>query len=457
MCREDNCEKIKQLQASWDVERKSFNEKIQALEKELEKYKKPPKDSSNSSIPPSKDPYRKPYPKREKTNKKPGAQPGHEGKTKMLSDNPDKIIELYPEICPQCGNNHFIETNKVIERKQEVDIPPIVSITTEYQQKAGMCMHCGKISRGIFPERLKSPVTIGERIRAIIDYLKVVDLLSFEKIANTLNDVFGMPICTGSVHDKFVETGERLESVYEEIKEQLKSGSLICSDETEAKINGKKAHTWVFLNYFYCLYLTVFSRGFKVVEKTIGEKFKGSWVSDRYNGQLKIEAKHQFCLLHLLRNCNYPIQAENSKWAQRFKAFLKEIMKFRKQQGDNYNPVEVKNFRKIKEFKKEWDKIFEKPPPKEEELKLYKGLIGKKDQVLLFLDDPEVPYENNASERALRNRVVHRKITGGFRTDKGAYIYDIVSSVVETLRRQGKNIIEELTILLGKSQPLLST
>lgn len=459
MCKEDKCKIVKSLQnkvSQLETKVEKSDAKIKELEAELEKYKKPPKDSSNSSIPPSKDPYRKPYPKREKSDKKPGAQPGHKGTTKMLSDNPDKIIELYPPKCTCCGNNGFIKIDKVLERRQETEIPPIVSVTTEFQLFAGICTRCGQISRGVFPERLKSPVVFGERIGAIISYLKVVDILSFEKVANTLTDVFGVSIAVGSTHNKFVEVGEILEPTYEQIGENLKSGSIIKSDETEAKINGKKAHTWIFLNDFYCLFATRFSRGFEVVKELIGESFKGTWVSDRYSGQLKIAAKHQLCLVHLVRNCKYPIQAEKSKWAEKLKTFLQDIMDFRKKQGASYNPLEVDNFRKIEEYKRKWDEIFEKPPPKEEELKLYNGLRGRKDQVLLFLSDSKIPYENNASERGVRNRVIHRKITGGFRNSKGAYIYDIVSSVVETFKMQEKNVIEELTTLIGKNQPLLS-
>ena len=69
-------------------------EKIEKLEKELEQYRKPQKDSSNSSIPPSNNKWEKKYPLKEKTNRKTGGQNGHKGTNKAYIENSDEIINL---------------------------------------------------------------------------------------------------------------------------------------------------------------------------------------------------------------------------------------------------------------------------------------------------------------------------------------------------------------------------
>ena len=108
-------------------------------------------------------------------------------------------------------------------------------------------------------------------------------------------------------------------------------------------------------------------------------------------------------------------------------------------------------------IKQKFNQHFEKPPPKTEENKLFRSLMGRIDQLLTFLDHPEVPYDNNGSERAVRNRVIHRKVTGGFRTIDGARQHDIIASVIETAKRQGKNVFDHLILLLRQNQLLLST
>jgi transposase len=83
--------------------------------------------------------------------------------------------------------------------------------------------------------------------------------------------------------------------------------------------------------------------------------------------------------------------------------------------------------------------------------------MGRIDQLLTFLDHPQAPYDNNGSERAVRNRVIHRKVTGGFRTIEGARQHDIIASVIETAKRQGQNVFDHLLFLLRHNQTMLST
>ena len=64
-------------------------------------------NSSNSSIPPSKDKNR---PKRTKSllkssNKPLEGQPSHKGNTLKMVSNPDKVIDLVPNYCEDCGNS----------------------------------------------------------------------------------------------------------------------------------------------------------------------------------------------------------------------------------------------------------------------------------------------------------------------------------------------------------------
>jgi transposase len=66
----------------------------------------------------------------------------------------------------------------------------------------------------------------------------------------------------------------------------------------------------------------------------------------------------------------------------------------------------------------------------------------------VFLERGDVCPTNNASERALRPSVVHRKGTGGFRSEWGAAAYATFLSVVQTLQREGEDRFENLLALL---------
>ncbi|NEP59114.1 MAG: transposase, partial [Symploca sp. SIO2G7] len=73
-----------------------------------------------------------------------------------------------------------------------------------------------------------------------------------------------------------------------------------------------------------------------------------------------------------------------------------------------------------------------------------------------FLSYPEVKPDNNDAERALRPIVVHRKVSGGARSDWGAQLVAQMFSFLETMRLQENNLILalcELLSLAGRSPP----
>jgi len=94
------------------------------LRKHLLKYEKP-KNSRNSSIPPSQDENRpkKNQSLRQKSDKKIGGQPGHKGSTLKITNAPDDIINHCPEYCGGCGSSLSAITSDNIIKRQVVDIP----------------------------------------------------------------------------------------------------------------------------------------------------------------------------------------------------------------------------------------------------------------------------------------------------------------------------------------------
>ena len=101
------------------------------LKEKLAKYENP-KNSNNSSIPPSKDENRpfKSKSLRKKTGRKPGDQKGHEGTTLEMVSDPDEIIDHVPEYCECCGKDIGTIPGELVDRKQVIDLPPIQPVVT---------------------------------------------------------------------------------------------------------------------------------------------------------------------------------------------------------------------------------------------------------------------------------------------------------------------------------------
>ncbi len=133
-----------------------LRKRIKELEKHCAKYEHP-KNSSNSSIPPSQDPFRKTKSLRQKSDKKPGGQKGH--KLKMIS-NPDDVVVYDIVHCTCCGND-LPDNNFSYKTRQVFDIPEIKIHVTEHHVINKTCSNCGKENQVDFPEGLVQEAQYG--------------------------------------------------------------------------------------------------------------------------------------------------------------------------------------------------------------------------------------------------------------------------------------------------------
>ena len=92
--------------------------------------------------------------------------------------------------------------------------------------------------------------------------------------------------------------------------------------------------------------------------------------------------------------------------------------------------------------------------------RLIKRLRRHRDDLLTFLDEPDVPFDNNHAERAIRPAVMIRKNSFGNRSDRGADTQAVLMSVYRTLQQRGhaplNTVVNALTTYLktGKLPPL---
>ena len=76
------------------------------------------------------------------------------------------------------------------------------------------------------------------------------------------------------------------------------------------------------------------------------------------------------------------------------------------------------------------------------ELKAFHKRMNKyKDYIFTFLHYFDVPPDNNGFERAIRNIKVKQKISGQFKTQRGAQIYAIIKSITDTCIKNSQNVL----------------
>ena len=107
--------------------------------------------------------------------------------------------------------------------------------------------------------------------------------------------------------------------------------------------------------------------------------------------------------------------------------------------------------RKVSAFEEELDRIEQMPSDSERAARLQKRLRRYHREWLTFLDHAGVSPTNNLAEQALRAIVILRKLTFGSRTRAGAKRLGVMMTVIETAKRQGKNVLKFLLTLLTMS------
>ena len=86
--------------------------------------------------------------------------------------------------------------------------------------------------------------------------------------------------------------------------------------------------------------------------------------------------------------------------------------------------------------------------PKHKELIAFQKRITKyRDYIFTFLYHPNVPPDNNGSERAIRNVKVKQKISGQFKIFSAAENFAILRSIIDTAIKNNQNVLQALNVI----------
>jgi transposase len=244
-------------------ENQELKTQIIELEKRLaaieEKLNKPPKTSSNSSVPPSQ------TKKKNRRGRMKGirreASVGREGGGRELNETPDQIIIAKVKVCPHCAAAIAAEQQKLIAVYEKIEIPQISPIVTQINQYGGKCEHCQKEYLAPVPVVMEQGSPFGNTIKSLATYYRYTHALSYERLKDMFRDVFNLSISEGALANLFVNVKHKFDSHVMAILNRLQSSRLICSDETSVRVDGKNQWEWVFQNQEVCLHIIRPSRG----------------------------------------------------------------------------------------------------------------------------------------------------------------------------------------------------
>lgn len=436
-----------QLRADNELLRKE-NVELKARIAELERRLN--QNSSNSSKPPSLDGFNKPKPKslREKSGKPSGGQRGHAGKSLAQVLKPDEVHVHRVLECFECHASLDKIGLHGVEKRQIFEIPEPKMQVVEHQCEKKICPACGKLNSSSFPVGAEQPVQYGARAKALMAYLQNYQLLPYERLAEFFQDVFGASISQGTVFNATKTAYKNLASFEEQTKEQLLASPVLHSDETGLRVGKSLFWLHTVSNDQLTFYQVHEKRGLEAMEAAgILPMFNGTLVHDCWSSYFNFNFSHALCNAHLLRELNSIIETTNQQWASQMRDFLRKVNKANNESEAGLSGSEALAY--INEYQQIIALGYREtggPPPLDKTLarNLWERFLLRESQVLCFMRDQNVPFDNNQAERDIRMVKVKQKVSGCFRSPEGANYFARIRAYISTVKKQGENIMEAL-------------
>lgn len=433
-------EKKNERIANLEEELESAKEKIAELEKKLAEV-----EGKNKML--SKVVYSKKSEKKEektsglKGEKTRGAREGHKGHGRKHPKNlpvREEIIELAFEErkCPKCGKPYSEMGSS--EESEEVGIEKEYYIKVIKRKKYKRTCSCGSpIITAPVPAKIIPKGRFSVELWVDILINKFQNHQPIERQIKEMAE-YGLKISSGTISKGLLKIHEMyIKALYEGMIKSLRAASHYHADETGWKLfSGEKANNnffmWVFISSKIAIFVLHQTRSAKVPLKTlfeiepselkaidseIIEAGKKRMSVDKYSGYKLLEkiglVELFFCWAHQRREfinvqTKCPSLSEwTDEWIERIGMLYhinNERIKYK---------AEEKGFQendgKLREKIKEMAELINLEYENEYQKKIMKSMKENWKGLTLFVDNPEIPMDNNIAERTLRLLVLGRK------------------------------------------------
>jgi hypothetical protein len=438
------CEECFQKQLKID----KLKEEVEHLRRQLRyRTKKDNQPYFGSSTPSSKLKFKKNSEDINK-NKKGGAPPGHKGNGRKLwnESEADEVVDLKikEKKCPNCGGQ--LES-KGIDYRSVLDAVLVEAKKVLYRSQVKICCDCNK-------QLVQTPLILpkfkyGNNLIANAVIMHYLEGIPIKRIAQ----IFGNGVSASGLIKIFHFLANKFENVYENLKRDYRKEKIKHADETSWRIDGENGYSWLFNSNDISIFRFEKTRSSQIVRDTLGEeKLPGVLVVDRYAGYNKVSCKIQYCYAHLLRSLEdiekkFPKNEEVKRFVQDFAKLLSSAMKLRRQKI-----TDKEYYKKAQELKAKILALA-RAPAKHSAIHKYQDIfIDNENRLFHWVDNQNVPADNNKAERELRPTVIARKVSFGSQSAKGAKTRSILMSVLHSAskRLENKTIKQWFVLALEK-------
>jgi transposase len=397
---------------------------------------------------------------RKKSGRRSGGQKGHQGHTLKMVEQPDQIQVYEASTCSHCATDLQSVEPCGYEKRQVFDVPPVRIEVTEHQAEVKTCPGCGQQVKGDFPSDVTQPVQYGPRLKAQASYLNNYQFIPLARTCELLGDFYGHTPSEAFVLDANATLVDQAEPSLATIKQQLIAADVAHFDESGLRVEDRL--NWLHVASTNQLtYYAVHPKRGQVGMKALGilPEFKGRAVHDHWKSYFTFDnCQHALCNAHHLRELQFVLDQYEQNWAREMAQLLLDI-----KDEVHEAPLDQTTLSPelLAHFEQRYNELIAQgleanppptdPPPRKRGRKKQsppKNLLDRlqqfKPQVLAFMYDFRVPFDNNSAERDVRMVKVKQKVSGTFRTRTGAETFCAIRSYISTVRKHGRNVLDAI-------------
>ena len=293
-------------------------------------------------------------------------------------------------------------------------------------------------------------------------------LLPYQRTQEIFEDLFGHKLSQGTLNNTNSSCYELLEETEEKIKESLSKTDIIHLDESGLYVNKKRQWLHVVGTQRLTYYKHHAKRGREAIDSIgILPLYQGRAIHDFWKSYMLYDCQHGLCNVHHLRELKFIAEEQKQLWAKKMIELLLEIKQEREKRIENRE--ESLREIEIREYEKKYHQIIEEgiqlEKPQEEVFKkkkrgrkkqskaknLLDRFINYEKEVLGYMYDFQVPFDNNQAERDIRMIKLQQKISGCFRSDRGAEYFCRIRGYISTAKKQGVNVLEAIESVFDRN------
>jgi hypothetical protein len=402
-------------------------------------------------------PYLKPPASTRK--KKPGRKAGHDGARRPPPERIDRREEHRAEACPFCGGSLTRCDDSRKRYVEDIPVPEqLAPQVTEHTVHRDWCPNCQKRVEPRVPDALPG-ATLGNRVLVLAAWLHYALGNTLSQIVEVFNFHLQLKITPGGLVHMFYRLQAMLYAWYEQIQQEALDSAVLHGDESGWRVDGKTHWLWCFTARDLTYYMIDRCRGAPALMKFFIREFSGTLVSDFWGAYNAVVcALRQTCLVHLLRDLEHVEKYKRpgpdwAAFAKKLRRLVRDAIRLWRRQD---KLAAERSARRRELLRLRLEELIATPWECREARRLIKRLRRHQDDLFTFLDQPGVPFDNNAAERAIRPAVIIRKNSYGNRSARGADAQAVLMSVFRTLKQRGhdpiQTVVQSLATYLSTGQ-----